>query len=40
MDSLARLMATLEGMPVEKLRLVLLFAEFLKTQQPKSASKD
>lgn len=38
MDCLARLMAILQGMPVEKLRLVLRFAEFLKTQQPKIRS--
>lgn len=35
MDCLARVMAILQGMPVEKLRLLLRFAEFLKTQQPK-----
>ena len=40
MDNLARLKAALEGLSLEDLRLVLLFVEFLKTQQPKSANKD
>jgi len=39
-DNLARLLAIVQGMPIEKLRLILEFAEFLKTQQPKSANKD
>lgn len=29
MDNMARLMVTLEGMAIDKLRLVLRFAEFL-----------
>ena len=32
-DSMARLTATLEGLPTNKLRLVLLFAEFLAKEE-------
>lgn len=34
-EYLARLQAILEGMPAEKLRLVLWFAEFLAKEQAK-----
>ncbi|GAH85745.1 unnamed protein product [marine sediment metagenome] len=40
MDCLARLMAILQGMPPEKLRLILEFAEFRKKLQSEGANKD
>lgn len=33
MDNLAKLMASLEGLSIEQLRLVLRFAEFLAKEQ-------
>ncbi len=39
-DNLAKLLDIVAGMSVEKLRLILEFAEFLKKRQTEGANKD